>query len=493
MSLFTASKLKKMKTCFREGDYKKAVLYADKLSPADIRTAYDLTMMADVYMENNRPAAAKRVYGEIFARNKSTRICKQLIDLSLQIENVKQAEKYLDELKNISTDDYEVYVYEYRIAKAKNEKDEVLLSCLEKIKEADYIDIWAFELAKLYFKLSMEEECRKECKNVILWFPETPYALKAKFLIEALDTGTTYEEIYQATEPSIKIDEPVSAESEEEELPVISFPEDDYSTIEYPEDADPVLEDTEAESLINTSEISEIMAEEEDSKADIFTETEDKPEEKAEESEVKAEEPEAKEPEKKAGKAEAKVKETEAKAEEKAEEAEAKAEEPEAKTEEPEAKAEEPEAEAETKAEEAEEPEEKAEEPEAETEEDDEASEETKKPHKKRKGKKKKKNKNGDRIVESNISDLEKKITAEGKRIAEEEKTTEKAVAFSEKEKEMCEKINPGALHPGPNTLMTNALADEVMKALNNQGMTKSGIDADDDQYLLKMISEDSD
>ncbi len=488
MSLFTASKLKKMKTCFREGDYKKAVLYADKLSPADIRTAYDLTMMADVYMENNRPAAAKRVYGEIFARNKSTRICKQLIDLSLQIENVKQAEKYLDELKNISTDDYEVYVYEYRIAKAKNEKDEVLLSCLEKIKEADYIDIWAFELAKLYFKLSMEEECRKECKNVILWFPETSYALKAKFLIEALDTGTTYEEIYQATETSIKIDEPVSAESEEEELPVISFPEDDYSTIEYPEDADPVLEDTEAESLINTSEISEIMAEEEennseeDNKAETIDEIDNKPEEDKDA-----------EPEKKAGEAKSEIKDSKTETEDlakkagkteiKIEEPEAKAEEPEAKTEEPEAKAKEPEA----KAEEAEKPEEKAEEPEAENEEDDEASEETKKPYKKRKGKKKKKNKNGDRIVESKISDLEKKITEEGNRIAEKE------VAFSEEEKEMCEKNNPGALQPGPNTLMTNALADEVMKALNNQGMTKSGIDADDDQYLLKMISEDSD
>ena len=453
MSFFTAQKLKKMKTCFREGDYSKAVIYADKIAPADIKTAYELNMMADVYMENNRLASAKRVYGEIFARNKSTRVCKQLIDLCLEIKNDKQAEKYLNELKQISFDDYEIYVYEYRIGKATGKSDEFLIECLEKVREADYIDIWAFELAKLYFKNHMEEECRKECKNVILWFPETSYAFKAKVLTDALDSGTSYESIISQVEDGIVTDEPVQ---EEDDLPVISIPDDDeYSNIEYPE-VDPVRE------------AEENKEEAEKSGAVIGDETKN----------IKAADSSSGTSEK-AGKGKHRkhkdrkntgaandqapaegVKEESGKAS-----ADAKKEKDGAETPEK----------AETK------PAEKAKAETAENAETKTAEKAEAKPAEKEEDK-------GETVksVEEKMSEVVKNSAHNRKK--KKKKGKGKNAAGSETENKNAD----AAREPGPNTLMTNALADEVMKALGRGETIYDPDEIDDDsESLLKMMTED--
>lgn len=193
MGFFTASRLNKMKTYFRDGDYEKAIALADKINPTEIRTAYDLSMMADIYMTAGRYGAARRVFAEMYKRNKTVRVCKQLITLNLKLKNVKQAIYYVKELSILDNEDYERFVFQYQIGKMLRQPDVYLIECLKRVREADYIDKWALELAKLFYKTGKTEECIAECQNIKLWFPETDFAAKADMLLNACRAGATYE------------------------------------------------------------------------------------------------------------------------------------------------------------------------------------------------------------------------------------------------------------------------------------------------------------
>lgn len=225
MRFFTASRLNKMKNCFRNGDYDKALVLADKISPAEIRTAYDLSMMADIYMAAKRYGAARRVFAEMYKRNKTVRVCKQLIALNIKLKSVKQAIIYLKELGELDNEDYERFIFQYQIGKMLGQPDEYLIECLKKVREADYIDKWALELAKLFYKAGRTNECIKECQNIKLWFPDTEFSYGAELLLGACRAGVSYED----TVENYKY-ETVSKLADDEEF------EEDYSD-NYEEDA----------------------------------------------------------------------------------------------------------------------------------------------------------------------------------------------------------------------------------------------------------------
>lgn len=228
MGFFTASRLNKMKQNFRDGNLEKALVYADKINPSEIRTTYDLSMMADIYTMAERFGAARRVYGEMYKRNKTIRVCKQLIALNIKMKNFKQAIQYVKDLNAMDSEDYERFIYQYQIGKALNQPEQYLIECLKKVKEADYIAQWALELAKLFFKVGSVNECVTECQNIKLWFPDTDYAAKADMLLKACNSGVTYEESV-----AVKVEEPAAEEvvetvSQEEYSEETGFDEAEY-------------------------------------------------------------------------------------------------------------------------------------------------------------------------------------------------------------------------------------------------------------------------
>ena len=72
-------------------------------------------------------------------------------------------------MKTAPQDSYR-FIFRYRIDKLKNEPYEVLIESLEELKEYDYIEKWAYELAKLYHKAGKKDKCVRECSDIILWF-----------------------------------------------------------------------------------------------------------------------------------------------------------------------------------------------------------------------------------------------------------------------------------------------------------------------------------
>lgn len=218
MGFLTASRLNKMKNSFREGDYEKAVIYADKLNPSEIRTTYDLSMMSDVYMQTNRLGASKRVLTEMYKRNKSIRVCKQLVELNIKLKNIKQAIRYVKEIHQFDPEDYDRFIYQYQIGKMLNQSDEYLIECLKKVKESDYIDKWALEIAKLFYKAGYISECEKECQNIKLWFPDTEYAVKADMLLSACKAGVSYEQSVGTKDEAALTEEYFEEEYESDEI-----------------------------------------------------------------------------------------------------------------------------------------------------------------------------------------------------------------------------------------------------------------------------------
>ncbi len=192
MGVFDASKLDKMKKAYRAGEFKKAYTYAEKLDPLSIKTVYDFSMLAEVYVKNHKYNAAKEIYIRIFEKNNSINVCKEIIKLCIKTKNVKEAIKYIKELNKIDPEDYERFIFQYKVGKLLDQPDEYLIECLKKVREADYIDKWALELARLYYANGMYDECRTECHNINLWFPESDYALKAEALVRNIEAGIRY-------------------------------------------------------------------------------------------------------------------------------------------------------------------------------------------------------------------------------------------------------------------------------------------------------------
>ncbi|MCR4841524.1 MAG: hypothetical protein K5848_08310 [Lachnospiraceae bacterium] len=196
MNFISTSRLRKMKKLFRAREYAAAVEYAAKLNPQEITTAYDLSMMADVYVINKDLESAKVIYQELYKRNKSSRNLKTLIDASIKCGDIEGAVVSLRELIAMDDTDIDIYIFQYRIGKITNQSDDYLIKCLQKVRELDYIDVWALALAKLYFKAGLNEECLKECKNIKLWFPETDFEHKAQLLEDAVSSGASYEDLF---------------------------------------------------------------------------------------------------------------------------------------------------------------------------------------------------------------------------------------------------------------------------------------------------------
>ena len=182
-------RLEQMKENIRAGKNEEALKLADQLDPAKIKSNSDLGILSDLYLESGMLAKAGKCLSELYNRKKTRSILMQLINLSVRIKKVDEAETYFREFKAMAPDDFYNYIFRYSIDKIKGRDYETLIGSLEKLKEAEYIDSWAYELAKLYHKAGRKDDCIRECDDIVAWFGDGEYvdrarALKAYYLGE---------------------------------------------------------------------------------------------------------------------------------------------------------------------------------------------------------------------------------------------------------------------------------------------------------------------
>ncbi len=174
-------KCAQVRSLVNEKQYRNAYDIVQTLNIDQITAITDLNTIADVYIQLQKYVEAKDVYLRLYERLSTRRVLYQLVYLSVKCGEIEEAEDYFEEYKKLDKS-VDRIILRYYIDKAKGVDKKTLIGYLQQLKKEDYIEEWAYELAKLYHKEGMESECIEECSDIILWFGEGLIVEKAMLL-----------------------------------------------------------------------------------------------------------------------------------------------------------------------------------------------------------------------------------------------------------------------------------------------------------------------
>lgn len=179
-----------MKSAFAEGNYHMAEELADSINWKRVRNANSLIKAGEVYETAERYDDAKEMFLLAYERSPIGRtIVYRLAELAIHVGNYDEAMEYYEEFVEMAPNDNLKFVLKYKIYKAKGESLAEQIQILEDLKEQEYIEEWAYELAYLYHQAGMSEKCVEACDELILWFGDGAYvekALELKMLYQPL-------------------------------------------------------------------------------------------------------------------------------------------------------------------------------------------------------------------------------------------------------------------------------------------------------------------
>lgn len=173
-------KSEQMLEFMEDGEYNKAAEIADTIDWRRVRNATMLMNVSDIYERNREYQKSYDILNIAYQRAEGSRkILYRLCVLALKTKNVDEAIDYYDEFIQIAPKDPNRYLLRYQILRARREPIEQQIEALEAFKKGEYIEEWAYELAKLYQEAGMTAECLEECDDLILWFSEGKYVYQA--------------------------------------------------------------------------------------------------------------------------------------------------------------------------------------------------------------------------------------------------------------------------------------------------------------------------
>ncbi len=162
------------------GDYKSAVRLADTIDWRRVKSVATLVRIADLYRHNKRFEESRDLLEIAYDRNPVSRnVIYGLCEISLEFGDIVAAIEYFKEFVKIAPNDVGVYILRYRIYEAQNVGFEDRIELLEELKKKDRMEEWEYQLAYLYHRAGFATKCVEECDEIILWFGEGPYVVKA--------------------------------------------------------------------------------------------------------------------------------------------------------------------------------------------------------------------------------------------------------------------------------------------------------------------------
>ena len=183
-------KLDQMKSLYAEEKYEDAADIADTINWNKIKNVNALVKAGEIYEKTERYEDSREVLLMAYDRSPIGRmIIYRLAEVAIKMGDYEGAEDYYQEFVEIAPRDSLKYVLRYDIKKAEGASYEELIPILEELKEQEYTEEWAYELAYLYHKAGMSEKCIEACDELILWFGDGPYverALELKMLYQPL-------------------------------------------------------------------------------------------------------------------------------------------------------------------------------------------------------------------------------------------------------------------------------------------------------------------
>lgn len=175
-------KIEKIRRYIESGEYSKALGIAKTIDTTKLKSAADIGAIAEAYYKNGEFETALIYYEQVYQKTRTRRILISLINLCLKLSMADAAEFYLGDFEKMAPKDFYCHIFRYRIDKLREESLDTLISDLELLKENNYMEDWAYELAKLYHKSGQREKCIEECDNIILWFGSGTYVDRARGL-----------------------------------------------------------------------------------------------------------------------------------------------------------------------------------------------------------------------------------------------------------------------------------------------------------------------
>ena len=169
-----------IKSLIAEGAYAEAAEIADTIDWRRVKSVMMLCTVSDLYKVNRRYEDAKNMLLLAYEKKPGGRtICYSLCELCIKTEEFVQAVNYYNEFTRVAPKDPERYILQYRLYEAQNVNLEERIGVLEELKKRDYREKWAYELAYLYHRVGLATRCVEECDELILWFGEGKYVIKA--------------------------------------------------------------------------------------------------------------------------------------------------------------------------------------------------------------------------------------------------------------------------------------------------------------------------
>ena len=173
-------KTEQMLELMEDGAYSRAAELADSIDWRRVRNTTMLMNVSDIYEKSRDYHKSFEVLKIAYHRAEGSRkIVYRLCTLALKTRNVDEAIDYYDEFLHIAPKDPNQYILKYQILKVQRAPIEQQIDALESFKKAEYVEEWAYELAKLYERAGKITECLEECDDLILWFSEGKYVYQA--------------------------------------------------------------------------------------------------------------------------------------------------------------------------------------------------------------------------------------------------------------------------------------------------------------------------
>lgn len=173
-------KTEQMLKLMENGAYNRAAEIADSIDWKRVRNVNMLLNVSNIYEKIRDYRKSFGVLRAAYHRTEGSRkILYRLCTLAIKVGNLEEAIDYYDEYVQAAPKDPNQYILRYRLLRARRAPIEQQIRALEQFKKAEYVEEWAYELAKRYEEAGMTAECLEECDDLILWFSEGKYVYKA--------------------------------------------------------------------------------------------------------------------------------------------------------------------------------------------------------------------------------------------------------------------------------------------------------------------------
>lgn len=200
-------KCMEVRSLLKKGDYEEALKVADTIDIDRVKSIVDLKILASAYERVGQYENAKYVLLKSYQQKHSKMTIYRLAYLSIKTGEFDDAEELYQEFSELAPNSPDRYILRYGIDRAKNVDYVLRIATLQKLKQIEYTEEWGYELAKIYHKAGLHEDCIRECQDLIIWFGSGIIVDKARLLCKYHEEGKAALEAYGVLDENLSVEE----------------------------------------------------------------------------------------------------------------------------------------------------------------------------------------------------------------------------------------------------------------------------------------------